>query len=159
MPTETNALTIDVARQGHVTVVSLGGEIDLATQGELRTVLNEDEVIALLESRGFETLTMEGPVRAQAATFASAEAIVAAHGAALANLVFAPPGTAVVELMGRNTASQLVRKRRAVSFQDSTLAQLARNQVYASVVGDLPVAQGTISTTTPHLEQSTRRIA
>jgi capsular polysaccharide biosynthesis protein len=81
--------------------------IYIRREGALRTVLNEDEVIALLESRGFETLTMEGPVRAQAATFASAEAIVAAHGAALANLVFAPPGTAVVELMGRNTASQL----------------------------------------------------
>ena len=41
MPTETNALTIDVARQDDVTIVSLGGEIDLATQGELRTVLND----------------------------------------------------------------------------------------------------------------------
>jgi hypothetical protein len=76
-------------------------------EGPLRKVLNEDEVIALLESRGFEILTMDGPVRGQAVTFAGAEAIVAAHGAALANLVFAPPGAAVVELMGRNTASVL----------------------------------------------------
>ena len=57
------------------------------------------------------------------------------------------------------TTSQLVRKRRAVSLHDSTLAQLAKNQVYACVVGDLPDAQGTISTVTPHRRQSTRRIA
>ena len=41
MPTETNALTIDVSRRDDVTVVPPGGEIDLATQGELRTVLND----------------------------------------------------------------------------------------------------------------------
>lgn len=41
MPTETNALTIDVSRRDDVTVVSLDGEIDLATQGDLRAVLND----------------------------------------------------------------------------------------------------------------------
>lgn len=41
MPTETNALTIDVVRRDEVTIVSLTGEIDLATQGELRSTLND----------------------------------------------------------------------------------------------------------------------
>jgi capsular polysaccharide biosynthesis protein len=69
-------------------------------------VLNEDRVIELLESLGFETLRLDGrTVREQAALFSGAEVIVSAHGAALANLVFARPGTVVIELMGRNSAS------------------------------------------------------
>src|SRR5271157_6095407 len=59
----------------------------------------------------------------------------------------------------RKTVSQLVRKRRAVSFQDSTLAQLARNHTNEWVVCILPEAHGTISTTMPHLQQFTRRMA
>jgi len=55
--------------------------------------------------------------------------------------------------------SQLVRKRFAVSCQDSTFAQLARNQTNAWVAWVLPAAQGTISTVTPQRRQSTRRIA
>src|SRR5205823_8816415 len=75
-------------------------------EGTRRVVLNEDEVIELLESVGFETLAMDGrTVREQAAVFAGADAIVSAHGAALANLVFARPGANVIELMGRNSAS------------------------------------------------------
>ena len=36
---------------------------------------------------------------------------------------------------------------------------LARNQAYVAVVWCLPLLQGTDSTTTPHLGQSTRRMA
>jgi Glycosyltransferase 61 len=73
-----------------------------------RAVLNEDDVVAMLEPRGFEVVTMDGrSISEQAAMFASASVIVAPHGAALANLVFARPGTVVVELMGTNTASGL----------------------------------------------------
>jgi anti-sigma B factor antagonist len=39
-----NDLTIDVTTHDDVTVVSLGGEIDLATQGELRAMLNDQIV-------------------------------------------------------------------------------------------------------------------
>lgn len=70
-----------------------------------RKVLNEHEVLELLEPVGFESVSNEGrSVAEQAALFASADAVVAAHGSALANLVFARPGTTVVELMGRNCA-------------------------------------------------------
>jgi capsular polysaccharide biosynthesis protein len=73
-----------------------------------RAVLNEDEVLAVLELAGFEAVTMDGrSIAEQAAMFAGAEVIVASHGAALANLVFSRPGTAVIELMGRNTASAM----------------------------------------------------
>ena len=87
---------------------STSRRIYIRREGPRRAVRNEDDVIAVLETSGFETLSMDGPsVCEQASTFAGAEAIVSAHGAALANLVFASPGTAVVELMGRNTASAL----------------------------------------------------
>jgi capsular polysaccharide biosynthesis protein len=64
-----------------------------------RTVLNDGEVTALLESRGFVlvdpgTMTVAEQIR----TFANADIIVATHGAALANLVFASPGATVIEL-------------------------------------------------------------
>jgi capsular polysaccharide biosynthesis protein len=64
-----------------------------------RTVLNAEEVDALLAEQGFVavdpgTMTVAEQIR----TFANAEAIVATHGAALANLVFASPGATVIEL-------------------------------------------------------------
>ncbi len=64
-----------------------------------RTVLNDDAVTALLQERGF---VMVDPgqlsVADQIRTFATAEVVVATHGAALANLVFASPGSTVIEL-------------------------------------------------------------
>ena len=41
MPTEINDLTLDVTTHGDQTVVALGGEIDLATHGDLRATLND----------------------------------------------------------------------------------------------------------------------
>ena len=64
-----------------------------------RTVLNDDEVTAALEARGFEMVDPGAmSVTEQIRTFATAEVIVATHGAALANLVFASPGATVIEL-------------------------------------------------------------
>jgi capsular polysaccharide biosynthesis protein len=64
-----------------------------------RAVLNEDELVAMLQRREFDVVDpSELSVRAQIETFASASLIVSAHGAALANLVFATPGAGVVEL-------------------------------------------------------------
>jgi hypothetical protein len=64
-----------------------------------RAVRNETQVRDLLASYGFVgvdpgALSVEEQIR----TFAQAELIVAAHGAALANLVFCSPGTRVIEL-------------------------------------------------------------
>lgn len=64
-----------------------------------RRVLNETEIIDILESYGFEPVSMDGKtVAEQAQLFAEAEAIVSVHGAALTNLMFAQPGTRVLEL-------------------------------------------------------------
>ena len=64
-----------------------------------RTVLNDDEVTALLEARGFVLVDPgQMSVADQIQTFATAEVIVATHGAALANLTFASPRARVIEL-------------------------------------------------------------
>src|ERR1035437_3029876 len=54
-----------------------------------RRLVNEQEIEALLQADGFETVVLEGmPVVEQARLFAGAEIIVAPHGAGLANVVF-----------------------------------------------------------------------
>jgi capsular polysaccharide biosynthesis protein len=68
-----------------------------------RRVTNEPALFAALRRHGFERL-VPGSLTfdEQVATFADAEIIVAPHGAALANLLFASPPGAVVELLPAN---------------------------------------------------------
>ncbi len=67
--------------------------------GVKRALQNEDEVIALLERYGFTTFDPAAHSFAeQAGALAASEAVVAVHGAALANAVFAPPGCRMLEL-------------------------------------------------------------
>jgi capsular polysaccharide biosynthesis protein len=64
-----------------------------------RQVRNEDEVIAALQRRGFELVDPgELSVADQIRAFGEADVIVAPHGAALANLAFCSPGSALLEL-------------------------------------------------------------
>ena len=68
-----------------------------------RRVVNEDCVIELLADRGFESLTMDGlTIAEQAAAVSAADWIVGPHGAALANVVFAPRTATLVELVNKN---------------------------------------------------------
>lgn len=65
-----------------------------------RRLRNEDCVIAALAAQGFTAVAMDGmSLDEQAALFCGAEIIVAPHGAALANLVFAREGLTLVEIM------------------------------------------------------------
>lgn len=65
----------------------------------LRTVEDEAALIAIVGELGGEVVTLEGmDVRKQAALFNTSHCIVAAHGSALANLVFCRPGTRILEL-------------------------------------------------------------
>jgi len=57
-----------------------------------RRLENEDALVAAVALEG-------AAVAEEAALFAGAEVIVAPHGAGLANLVFAPPGCRVIELL------------------------------------------------------------
>ena len=64
-----------------------------------RRVLNEEALLPVLESHGFEifdpgTLT----VVEQAKIFTSAEAIISPHSSVMTNLIFCTPGTAVLEI-------------------------------------------------------------
>jgi len=69
------------------------------TARNTRRVVNEDALMPHLERRGFTRIEPGGmSVRDQIDQFAAAEVIVAPHGAALTNLVFAQPGVRVLEL-------------------------------------------------------------
>ncbi|MEP0984908.1 glycosyltransferase family 61 protein [Ekhidna sp.] len=69
------------------------------TKGYRRYVVNEKEVLFYLESLGFEQVIMEDySVVRQAKLFSESEIIVAAHGAALTNVIFCKPGTKVFEI-------------------------------------------------------------
>jgi capsular polysaccharide biosynthesis protein len=64
-----------------------------------RRIANEEEVVERLRALGFSVAAPETlSFPEQARLFADAEAIVAPHGAALANAVFCRPGTRIVEL-------------------------------------------------------------
>lgn len=64
-----------------------------------RKVKNEQEVMGFLKSCGFTCVVLEGlTVAQQARIFYSADIIIAPHGAALTNLVFAKPRAKVIEL-------------------------------------------------------------
>jgi capsular polysaccharide biosynthesis protein len=64
-----------------------------------RAVTNEAEVRRRLSARGFRFVDPgRMTVAEQIRTFAEASVVVATHGAALVNLVFASPGATVVEL-------------------------------------------------------------
>lgn len=64
-----------------------------------RKLLNESEVEAALAPLGFHTIVPgEMSVREQIEAFSRARVVVAPHGAGLANMAFAPPGAALVEI-------------------------------------------------------------
>src|SRR5690606_29148055 len=63
------------------------------TLARQRRVQNEDELVSLLERYGFAKYIPEQmPFEDQVRLFRDAKAVVAPHGAGLANLVFARPG-------------------------------------------------------------------
>ena len=80
-------------------VVGRGVYVTRGASGHNRAITNEDAVIRALRARAFEIVDPAAlSVADQIRTFAQASIIVSAHGAALANLVFASSGATVVEL-------------------------------------------------------------
>jgi capsular polysaccharide biosynthesis protein len=68
-----------------------------------RRVSNEDEVFELLESRGFEKVTLEDlHLKDQVRLFQEANVVVANHGAGLTNIMFMQKGQSVIELKSDN---------------------------------------------------------
>jgi len=77
-----------------------------------RQVVNEAELLDVLHQAGFECVQAETlSVVEQANLFSRASVVVAAHGAALTNIMFCKPGTRVIELY----ASHLAPCYRAIS--------------------------------------------
>lgn len=65
-----------------------------------RVLHNEDELVEVLEQRGFTIVQLEYlTLDEQAGLFSNAEYIIGAHGAGLANMVFCQPETKIIELM------------------------------------------------------------
>ncbi len=93
-----------------------------------RRLINESEIQSLLAGAGFKSVRLEDHTFAQqVGMFAAAEVVVALHGAGLANLVFANPGTKVIEFV-------------APTFINHCYEKLARAMqlTYVEVVGQLP---------------------
>ncbi len=73
--------------------------IYIKRSGYRRVITNENQVIEFLSNYGFNSVSMESmTVGQQASLLASAEVVVAPHGAGLTNLVFCSPGTKVIEI-------------------------------------------------------------
>ncbi|AXT86212.1 hypothetical protein C6I20_14160 [Aeromicrobium sp. A1-2] len=69
------------------------------SQRNTRRIVQEEALMALLEDRGFVCIEPGGmSVRDQIDHYAAAEVVVAPHGAALTNLVFAGAGVKVLEI-------------------------------------------------------------
>lgn len=71
-----------------------------------RRLLNEEEVQTIMRERHFRIVTLEDlSFMEQVRIFASAQIVVAPHGAGLGNLVFCKPGTKVVEMFSPDYVS------------------------------------------------------
>lgn len=84
-------------RTGRRLFVSRGGE----SSPYGRRLINHAEIVEIAIGRGFEIVEAEKlPIAEQISLFAEASIIAGPHGAGLTNIVFAPSGTRVVELIG-----------------------------------------------------------
>ncbi|MGI9457455.1 MAG: glycosyltransferase family 61 protein [Aeoliella sp.] len=116
-----------------------------------RTLANEPELEALLRAHGFETRWMEDySLAEQARLIRQSEIIVATHGAGLANLLFARPGTQVIEIVpaGRYNATCYPEKSRVFGLHHQLVfAQRARHkQVLRVSLDDVVAALGQATT-------------
>jgi capsular polysaccharide biosynthesis protein len=73
------------------------------SQAKHRKLVNEDILITFLKSQNFTIVNLENmSVSEQANIINSSQVIVAPHGAGLTNIVFANPGTTVIEIFSPN---------------------------------------------------------
>lgn len=105
---------------------------------ERRSIVNEDEIFAALMPLGFERIvpgTMK--VVEQIAAFSGARCIVAAHGAALTNMIFAPPGAAIIEITSTAIEHMNLFRKLARSTQHAVTTFVSDD--YATADGDVDV--------------------
>ncbi|MGD9633023.1 MAG: DUF563 domain-containing protein [Pirellulales bacterium] len=112
-----------------------------------RTLRDEAGIERLLHSRGFETHTMEDyPLAIQARLVHESEIVVATHGAGLSNLIFARPGTQVIEFVPAERFNYTCYPKRTRFFGINHQIVFARcpqrKQVLHVAVDDLAAALG-----------------
>lgn len=108
-----------------------------------RVLLNEQDLFARLSPRGFDLVVPgELSVVEQIRAFSGARLIVAAHGAALTNIIFAPRDAAIVEIT--STAIKDMDDFRKIA---RTLGQRMRTVV----CGTYPAGAGTIHVNSDYL--------
>lgn len=74
---------------------------------QVRRLLNEDVMLPLLAAHGIESVVLDAlTLPEQVTLLQGAELIVGVHGAGLTNMLFLPPGAAVVELLDGNRLNQ-----------------------------------------------------
>ena len=113
-------------------------------KSKTRKLANENELEQLLHSHGFETHCLEDySLAKQARLLHEAEMIVATHGAGLANLLFARPGTQVIEICptGRFNATIYPEKSRIFGLEHQIVfTQRARHRQILQVLADVASA-------------------
>lgn len=71
-----------------------------------RYLSNEDEILDLLSSSGFQSIVLAGYTLAdQVRTFLNSSLIVSIHGNGLTNMMWMPPGSSVIEIRRSGDAS------------------------------------------------------
>ncbi|WP_087972290.1 glycosyltransferase family 61 protein [Oceanobacillus rekensis] len=74
-----------------------------------RKVINEEEVMGVLEKRGFKKIVLSSmSVQEQINIFSSAKAVIGSNGAGLTNLLFCNPGTKVIQLFN-STSDEFIK--------------------------------------------------
>lgn len=87
----------------------------LARRGQMRAFKNVDEIEALLARRGYTVIAPEHlGVAAQARLLSRARIVVGQTGAQLANIGFAPPGAAILEIMPATRPERWIRTTAAL---------------------------------------------
>ncbi len=110
LPSPTSRSAMNLSRESITTLrnlfpaavqpASTGRRLYLSrSHDRFRRILNEPEVVHLLQERGFEVVfPADLTLREQAQLFASADAVVSVISSGLANVIFLPPRSAVIEI-------------------------------------------------------------
>jgi capsular polysaccharide biosynthesis protein len=92
-----------------------------------RRLLNEAELAAVAAEHGFASICCEDlPFDAQVTLFSEATVIAGAHGAGLTNMIFAPEGATVVEMIGPRFSQDQWGSRSYVRFSQYLRQKLVR---------------------------------
>jgi capsular polysaccharide biosynthesis protein len=116
-----------------------------------RNVINEDEVLKALNPLGFVAYTMENMSNAdQVRLFSQAEIVVAPHGAALTNIIFAPQNLIVIDIFGLYNNPCFLVIAKGLGFNYGCLGPVGskernRSEMYKGIIVDIPKLQALVT--------------